>query len=134
MVQFSQKTNGLICFPTLTTQKYWKLEFRYQVSSFSKSLVYKNKFIPLFFGRSYGSTILFRDLLTFTLFNKWQNKIHMSYGGCTTMARFRNCNTARHVFQYRIGPSSTAPETYRIRKKYTFLSKSQRPLGTLLQY
>ena len=33
----SQKMNGQICFSNLTTWKYLKLEFRFQVSSISES-------------------------------------------------------------------------------------------------
>ena len=51
---FSQKTNKRICFYILTTQKYLKLEFEIQVSSISQSSGQKNKFVRLFFGRSFG--------------------------------------------------------------------------------
>ena len=40
-------------------------ERRYQVSSISESSEKKNKFICSYFGRNFGSTILFRDLMTF---------------------------------------------------------------------
>ena len=33
---FSQKTNGRVCFSILTTQKYLKLEIKIQVSSISE--------------------------------------------------------------------------------------------------
>ena len=62
---FSQKMNERICFSILTTRKYLKLEIEIQVSSISESSGQKNKFVCSFFGRSFGSTILFRDLLTF---------------------------------------------------------------------
>ena len=42
------------------------LNFEIQVSSISGLSGQKNKFVRSFFGRSYGSTILFRDLLTFS--------------------------------------------------------------------
>ena len=42
-----------ICFSILTTRKFLKIQFRFQVLSISG-----------LFGRSYGSAILFRDLLT----------------------------------------------------------------------
>ena len=53
-------------FSILTTRKYLKLEFRLQVSSISESSGQKNKFVRLFSGKSYGSTILFRDV-TFSM-------------------------------------------------------------------
>ena len=56
--------NGRICFSILMTRKYLKLEIEIQVSSITESSGKKNKFVRLFFGRNYGSTILFRDLLT----------------------------------------------------------------------
>ena len=55
------------------TRKYLKLEIEIQVSSISESSGKKNKIMRLFFGRSYGSTILFRDLLTI--------RIKIFYGG-----------------------------------------------------
>ena len=65
---FSHKMNGQICFFILTTQKYLKLEFQFQVSSISESSGAQDRKTNssiCFFWRSYGLTILFRDLLTF---------------------------------------------------------------------
>ena len=59
---FSQKTNGRICFSILMTGKYLKLEFWFQVFP-----SHQDRKSISFFGRSYGSTILFPDLLTFRL-------------------------------------------------------------------
>ena len=59
------QTNKLIRFSILTTPKYCKLEFRYQVASISESSGWRNKFICLL---CYCSTILFQDLLTFTTY------------------------------------------------------------------
>ena len=58
--QLLPKKQNWICFSILTTRKYLKLE----IQSTSESSGWK-KIVCLFFGRSYGSTILFQDLLTF---------------------------------------------------------------------
>ena len=58
--------------------KILKLEIEIQVSSISKSSEKKNKFIRLFFGRSYSSTILFWDLLTF---RKYMRNSQNNQGG-----------------------------------------------------
>ena len=55
---FSQKTDERICFSILMTWKYLKLEVRFHASSTSELSGQKNKFVRLFFGRRYRSTIL----------------------------------------------------------------------------
>ena len=59
---FSQKTNGRICFPILTTRKYFN--FKFQV--FPSRQDRKTNSSICFLGEVTGSTILFQDLLTFT--------------------------------------------------------------------
>ena len=63
---FSQKINKWICFSILTTWIYLKLEFGFQVFRSHQD----RKQICSFLGEFYGSTILFRDLLTFSHFTK----------------------------------------------------------------
>ena len=61
---FSQKTNRWGYFSFLTTRQYLKIEIEIQVSSTTGSSGQICSFI--FFGRSYDSTILYWDLLTFS--------------------------------------------------------------------
>ena len=56
---------GRCCHHVLFYKIQARPQFWFQVSSISESSGQKNKFVCSFFGRSYGSTILFRDLLTF---------------------------------------------------------------------
>ena len=61
-----KKRTDIFVFAILTVRKYLKLGMEIQVSSIPGSPGKKNKRVRLFFGRSYCSTILFRDLLTFS--------------------------------------------------------------------
>ena len=56
--------NKRIRFSILTVRKYLKLKFKFQVFPSRQD---RKKQICLFFGRSYDSTFLFQDLMTFSL-------------------------------------------------------------------
>ena len=81
ITSLKKKMNKQICFSILTTWKYMKLEIKIQVS---------NKFV--FFLRSYGSIILFRDQLTFSFGDQYSLMIIFYVVFCPCRESRASCN------------------------------------------
>ena len=74
--------NGRICFSILTVRKYLKHESRSSSFKYFRTVKIEKQIHPFVFGRSYGSTILFRDLLTFSIHFKglaWEKQFYNWY-------------------------------------------------------